>query len=83
MKVKMGRVTDVTSSTKKEAKMSYPKMNYQVPSWAKIRKGWTYVGWIAKDPAIGPFEELVERAGRSDHGKLREVDIIPRGPLAG
>lgn len=50
-----------------------------MPIWVKVRVGWRYVGWIARAPAIGTFEEHVEELRRSDHGELREVDIYPEG----
>lgn len=51
-----------------------------MPSWIKPRIGWNYAGWISRNPSGNMvFEELVERAKKSDHGECREVDIYPEG----
>ena len=63
--------------------------NIFAPAWIKPRVGWTYAGWIPKNPITsGPnrateqdisYEELIRRHLQSDHGEIREVDAYPEG----
>ena len=53
-----------------------------IPEWIVPRdENWRYVGWIGRNPFRVTFEELCERAVKSDHGEVRELDFYQEGAV--
>jgi hypothetical protein len=70
--------TEAVFPTESEAK------EWGFPLQAQSRgEPWQFVGWIKKMVPGRPesFEKLCQRAGQSDHGETREVEIFPEGAV--
>jgi len=60
------------------------KQNMRPPSWAKVRKGWVYAGWVSrKDTTPEEFAQYVKnhKDATAKNRQIRETDFYEQGAV--